>query len=227
MPTIYFPVSHNCWGHSQPQPAGLLQDACDPGRDFRPWGNTKIQLTQQNKHSLKYSDRVCTCPVEQAGARQKKSSHEIHQFSTSSQSFPMSFKYRFYLPSWCLAEPCRDHQPSHCRVFSSRTSMSVFLKTTPSVPTPGYFTSFRISVDSTPDAGKDWNRLMTCLHGPWWKEIHQLALLRHLLCPQSPCLLEVSSYLLLISQDHIWESECLINKEIKKARSGEDLGDHP
>ena len=149
MPTIYFPVSHNCWGHSQPQPAGLLQDACDPGRDFRPWGNTKIQLTQQNKHSLKYSDRVCTCPVEQAGARQKKSSHEIHQFSTSSQSFPMSFKYRFYLPSWCLAEPCRDHQPSHCRVFSSRTSMSVFLKTTPSVPTPGYFTSFRISVDST------------------------------------------------------------------------------
>lgn len=89
----------------------------------------------------------------------KKSSHEIHQFSTSSQSFPM---YQFYLPSWCLAEPCRDHQPSHCRVFSSRTSMSVFLKTTPSVPTPGYFTSFRISVDSTPDAGKDWNRLMAC-----------------------------------------------------------------
>ena len=46
MPTIYFPVSHNCWGHSLPQPAGLLQDAWS--RDFRPWGNTKIQLTQQN-----------------------------------------------------------------------------------------------------------------------------------------------------------------------------------
>lgn len=28
------------------------------------------------------------------------------------------------------------------------------MKTTLSVPTPDYFTSFRISVDSTPDAGK-------------------------------------------------------------------------
>lgn len=32
--------------------------------------------------------------------------------------------------------------------------MSAFWKTTPSVPTPGYFTSSRISVDSTPDVGK-------------------------------------------------------------------------
>ena len=98
MPTIYFPVSYNCWDHNQPQPAGLLQDACDPGRDFRPRGNTKILLTQQNKHSLKCWDHVCTCPVEQAGVRQKrKSSHELHQFSTSSQSVSMSLKYQFLL----------------------------------------------------------------------------------------------------------------------------------
>lgn len=32
--------------------------------------------------------------------------------------------------------------------------MSAFWKTTLSVPTPGYFTSFRISVDSTPGVGK-------------------------------------------------------------------------
>lgn len=33
--------------------------------------------------------------------------------------------------------------------------MSAFLKTIPSAPTPGYFTSFRTFVDSIPDAGKD------------------------------------------------------------------------
>lgn len=81
--------------------------------------------------------------------------------------------------------------------------MSVFLKTIPSVPTPGYFTSFRIFADSIPDAGKDWNRLMACSCGQHWQETHQPALGRHLLYPQSCNLLEFGYYLLFIFKDPI------------------------
>lgn len=59
--------------------------------------------------------------------------------------------------------------------------MSAFLKTILSVPTPDYFTSFRIFVDSIPDAGKDENRLVACLGGEQWQESHQLALCGNLL----------------------------------------------
>lgn len=46
--------------------------------------------------------------------------------------------------------------------------MSAFLKTIPSAPTPGYFTSFRTFVDSIPDAGKD-RRLVSCSRGEQWQ----------------------------------------------------------
>lgn len=62
--------------------------------------------------------------------------------------------------------------------------MSVFLKTIPSVPTPGYFTSFHIFVDSIPDAGKD-RKLMSCSWGEeWQKPTH---------CPAWECFLSLVS----------------------------------
>lgn len=61
--------------------------------------------------------------------------------------------------------------------------MSVFLKTIPSVPTPGYFTSFRTFVDNIPDAGKGYSRLVACTcaqgkephqPGTWWESLVSL-----------------------------------------------------
>lgn len=61
----------------------------------------------------------------------------------------------FFKKKFCgIQQSCAKTAVLHCCVFSPRTSMSAFWKTTLSVPIPGYFTSSRIFVDSTPDVGK-------------------------------------------------------------------------
>lgn len=109
-------------------------------------------------------------PVEQDEVRQKesvlmKSVNSLHLLQAYSCNRSLSFTYTV----WHLMKPCRDSKTPHCCVFSSRTSMSVFLKTIPSAPIPGYFTSSRIFVDSTPDAGKDQWR-MACWRGEQWRK---------------------------------------------------------
>lgn len=70
-------------------------------------------------------------------------------------SLAQVIKHQFFLQCVALDKVLAEATESHCGVFSSRISMSVFSKTIPSVPTPGYFTLSRTSVDSIPDAGKD------------------------------------------------------------------------
>ena len=97
---------------------------------------------------------------------QRKRSQQLSEFSTSPQAYSGHSRTDVRY-SHCVAfdEALTEATGPLTAVFSSRTSTNVFLKTTLSAPTPGYFTSFRIFVDSIPDAGKDGRLAGTTVAG--------------------------------------------------------------